>query len=330
MSMGLVTTSAFASGTWTFHKVATIHLKGPKGHGDLGAFDPHNNRIFLSMPTGVDVVSTVTNKVIKYFPHIQAPNGEVVYKGYDYVAEGPGPGHVNALVVIGADSLKNYGQVKTQGTSPDGIAIDRDNGLLYVGCDDNNWVEVYNLHNPAKPKYVTKYMLYPSHPKAGPDVGTVVSSMGYLFWSDDSFIDKINANTGTLDGHVDTGVKLLKHGGTKAEYYNHKDHRLWTVTTNKAPGVIISDPDTLKVVKTIPESGGGDDGEPDAALGLFYVFSSSSKGFDVYNMNNLTHVTHVRVGIGTTHSGVVDTNNHVVYAYGGAKAELVGYKPIRK
>lgn len=333
MLIGLLSTSAFAATHYKFEKIATIKLKGPAGHGDLLSFDPANGRLFIAMHDhGVDVVDTKTNKVIKYFSDVPAPNGSDIDGHYVYVAagEGPGKGKVNAIVIIDTNTLKEVGRIDTKGTSPDWVAIDQATHMLYTGIDDNNWDEMYDISDPTKPVYKGKIVLYPPNPKHGPDVGTLVPSKNALYQVDDAYVLKINLKTGQMEKHFNTGIKLLKHGGTKASYFDTKHDRLWVATTNHPnPGVIVLTPD-LGLVKTIEQSGGADDTEADPDLGLVYVFSSSSKGFDVYDLNSMTHMTHVSTGYGHTHTGIVDPKNHVIYAFGGDGPVLVAYKPVKE
>lgn len=339
LTVGMLPASAFAlpasafarsHSEYTFQKVATIHLKGPKGHGDLLSLDPDNGRIIVSMHDhGVDIVDSHTNKVVKWIPDVPGPNGNAYHDGYFYVASDVGKNGHDEIAVIGADSMKVVNRVMTQGTGADWVGVDPDTKTLYVGMDDKNWDEMYSLSNPEKPKYIGKFDLYPSNPKAGPDVGTVVPSSHTIYQVDDSYILKLTTE-GKLEKHIDTGVKLKKHGGTKASYFDSKNDRLWVASTNSPnPGVFVLTPD-LGIIKTLPESGGVDDAEADPGLGLLYLFSSSSKGFDVYNLNNTTWTTHVNTGVKITHTGLVDPATHEVYAFGGAKAELNVYKPVKR
>lgn len=331
--MGMLSLSASAATHYKFEKIATIKLKGPAGHGDLLSFDPANNRLFVAMHDhGVCVVDTKTNKLIKYISDVPAPNGSDIDGHYVFVAagEGPGAGKTNAIIVIDTNSLKEVGRVNTKGTSPDWVAIDQKAHILYTGMDDNNWDEMYDISNPTKPVYKGKFDLYPPNPKHGPDVGTLIPTSNTIYQVDDAYVLKVDVTTGKIEDRLDTGVKLLKHGGTKASYFDSKHNRLWVATTNHPnPGVLVLTPN-LGIIKTLPESGGVDDAEADPDLGLLYLFSSSSKGFDVYDLNAMTHVTHVSSGYGFTHTGFVDPKDHVIYAFGGAGPVIVAFKPVRK
>lgn len=333
MLTGLLATSAFAHTNYKFEKIATVKLEGPAGHGDLLSFDPANHRLFIAMHDhGVSVVDTQTNKLVKYIPNIPSPNGSAIDGHYLYVAaaEGAGAGKVNAIIVIDANTLKEVGRVNTKGTSPDWLAINSATHTLYVALDDNNWDEMYNISDPTKPVYKGAINLYPAKPVSGPDVGTLLPAMNTIYQADDAYILKINATTGQIEDHFDTRVKLGKHGGTKASYFDHKNKRLWFATTNHPnPGVLVLTPES-GLIKTLPESGGVDDAQADPGLGLLYLFSSSSKGFDVYDLNSMTHLTHVSTGYGFTHTGMVDPATHVVYAFGGAGPALVAYKPVKE
>lgn len=337
MLTGLLATSAFAADNYKFEKIATIKLEGPAGHGDLLSLDPATHRLFVAMHDhGVSVVDTQTNKLIKYIPDIPSPNGIDVDGHYAYVAaaEGAGAGKVNAIVVIDTNTLKEVARVNTKGTSPDWLAINRATHTLYVASDDNNWDEIYDVSNPTKPVYKAGINLYPSKPVSGPDVGTLLPAANTIYQADDAYVLKINTTTGEVENHFDTSVKIGKHGGTKASYFDAKSKRLWFATTNfPNPGVLVLTPD-LRLIKTLPESGGVDDAQADPELGLLYLYSTSSKGFDVYDTNSMTHLTHVSTGDGNTHTGMVDPATHLVYAFNGggkgAGPALLVYKPVKE
>ncbi|MEO7127768.1 MAG: hypothetical protein ABI040_02720, partial [Rhodoferax sp.] len=313
---GLLSAPTFAATNYKFEKIATIKLGGAAGHGDLLSLDPATHRIFIAMhDKGVSVVDTQTNKLIKYIPDVPSPNGSAL-DGHDlYVAaaEGAGAGKVNAIIIIDTQTLKIVGRFDTKGTSPDWVAVNPATHTLYVTSDDNNWDEIYDVSDPTKPVYKAGINLYPSKPVGGPDVGTLVPDANTIYQADDSYVLKINTTTGEVDKHFDTSVKIGKTGGTKASYLDSKNKRLWVATTNHPnPGVFVLTPD-LAVIKTLPESGGVDDAQADPELGLLYLYSTSSKGFDVYDINAMTHLTHVSTGDGNTHTGMVDPATHLVY-----------------
>lgn len=331
LAFGMLPASVYAEphSLYTFKKVATIELQGAKGHGDLLALDPANGRIVVTMhKQGVNIVDGKTNKVIKYIPDVPGPNGVAYNDGYFYVASDSGKNGHDEIAVIDAKSLKVVNRVATQGTGADWVAVNPATKTLYITMDDKNWDEMYSLGDAAKPAYKGKFSLYPAKPKSGPDVGTIAASQNAIYQADDSYVLKLSLD-GKLEKSLDTGVKLKKHGGTKASYFDTKHNRLWIATTNSPnPGVLVLSPD-LGIIKTQMESGGVDDAEADPNLGLLYLFSSSSKGFDAYDLASMSWIAHVNTGVGTTHTGLVDPQTHEVYAFGGAKAVLNVYKPVK-
>ena len=346
MGVGALTTSAFAfqtlqtkgvftvNNTYDFHKVATISLPGVKGHGDVAAIDPHNGRIFVSMHgPQVDVVSTKTDKTIKVIDGIPGPADIRYYKGYMYVAQGPGAGpDLNAIVVIGADSLKVIDKVKTKGTTPDEMTINPETHTLYIGMDDNNWVEVYNVSNPAKPVYEKTFHMLPPAAESGTDSGLVVPSLNKLFWSDDWYQGVYNATTGEPEALVDFQIPLKKYGACKGNEYVAANNTVWVATTNAGnDGMFVMNAKTNAVEKVLPEMGGVDGLAQDPKLGLIYAFMRwhGSHGFDVYDTHKMERIAHINVPSGQTHTGVVDPNTHIVYAFGGDEGMLYGYKPER-
>jgi hypothetical protein len=328
-STSLVAAPALANG-YHFQRVATIPLPTKPGHGDIVTYDPMNGMVYVSLvDDGLAVVDTRTNKVVHDIKNIPSPNGNTADANYVYVAaaDGPGAGKVNAIVVISKKTWKEVGRVTTKGTSPDWIQVE--SNRIYVDSDDANQMEVYSTGE--KPKLEHVWPLFPPNAKAGPDVATVVPSMHTIFQSDDSFVLAVNTSTGKIDRHMDTGVKLLKHGGTKGEVYDARHNRLWVATTNETPGVFVLNPETLKVIKTIPEKGGVDQAAFDPKLGLLYTFEGGAHGFDAYNTNTMAHVAFVEAGgpAGPTHTGDVDTKTHMVYAYDGSGPSLDVFKPVK-
>lgn len=328
-----------------FDQVAMIHLPGNTGHGDIVTFDPSNHMLYVSMPKqGLNVVDTRTNEVVAYIEDVPSPNGVDWDADHVYVAAADGPpapasaGSIvdNAIIVISKKTWTEVGRVKTQGTSPDWLAVDRQAGLLYTDSDDKNWMEVYSTGD--QPQLKAKWRLHPLNSNfwlidttdfTGPDVAALVPSRHEIFQSVDSYVEVINTNTGAIDRNVDTGVELTPKGGTKGEVYDAKNNRLWVATTSKTPGMHVLNADTLAVIKTIPQKGGADQVVFDPALGLVYAFEASAKGFDVYDANTMQPVTFVSTGIGQSHTGDVDPATHLVYAYGGNDRVILVYKPVK-
>jgi DNA-binding beta-propeller fold protein YncE len=344
LGAGALSTPAFAfqtlnaKGVYTvnnpydFQRVATVHMEGPKGHGDGCAFDPQTNRIFCSMHDhGVDVVSTKTNKSIKFIADIKGPSDIEYYDGYIYVAEGPGSGAFNGLTVINGKSLQIVTRVKANGTSSDEIVINPVTKTLYMGNDDNNAVDIFNISNPAHPVLKTTFHMLPPNPVSGVDDGAVAPDLNALFWSDDNYVNEYNATTGQPEHMLNLGIPLRKFGGTKNERYDATNKTLWVITTDPGQyGLYIINAKDDTIIKTLPTSGGGDGITIDPSLHLLYAFNRwhGSHGFDVFDMTKEERIAHINVPSGQTHTGAVDTNNHVIYAFGGDEGILVGFKPV--
>jgi hypothetical protein len=341
-STALVIAPAMAA-DYHFDQVAMIHLPGNTGHGDIVTFDPSNNMLYVSMPKqGLSVVNTKTNEVAAYIEDVPSPNGVDWDADHVYVAAADGPpapasaGSLvdNAIIVISKKTWTEVGRVKTRGTSPDWLAVDRQAGLLYTDSDDKNWMEVYTTGD--QPQFKAKWRLHPLNSNfwlidtadfTGPDVAALVPSRHEIFQSVDSYVEVIDTATGAIVRNVDTGVELTPKGGTKGEVYDAKNNRLWVATTGKQ--IFILNPDTLATIATLPQKSGADMAVFDPGLGLIYVFEGGGKGFDVYDANAMTHVTFVSTGIGQTHTGDVDPATHLVYAYGGNDRVIVVFKPVK-
>ena len=324
---GALMAPAMAS-TYHFEKIASIELPGKKGHGDLVAYDPSNHMLYVSMPDDGAVIDTKTNKVVTDLKNIPSPNGMAFDSHYVYwtAAEGAGAGKTNAVVIIDKKTWKEVGRITTKGTSPDGIAIDRRTNTLYVTSDDNNWIEVYSAGE--HPQLKATWPLMPKDPKAGPDVGTLVTSHHAIFQPDDAFFERVDTRTGHIDQSVDEQLKLTKHGGTKASIYDARHHRLWVGTTNNE--VLVVNASDLKTIAKVPTHGGIDDVEFDPKLGLVYAYGGNGrKGFDVYDAATMKPVAFVSTDVGQTHTGAVNSSNHLVYAYAGEGAVVDVFKPVK-
>jgi hypothetical protein len=327
-STGLMVAPAMAG--WKFEKVATIKLPGKSGHGDIVTFDPSNKMVYVSLvDDGLAVIDTRTNKVVHYIQNVPSPNGNAFDASHVYVAaaDGPGAGKVNAIVVISKKTWKEVGRVMTKGTSPDGVQVDPAAKVVYIQSDDNNWVEKYK--SGAHPKFVAKWPLYPDKPVAGPDVGTLVPSLHALYVPDDAWFERMDTETGAIVAKVDTGVKLMKHGGTKASIYDPRTGLIWGGTTNGDSGMIIYNTD-LKIIKRLPTHGGIDAVAYDPGLDLAYAWGGGGrKGFDVYDMKAMEPIAFVGNPYGNTHSGDVDTDTHSIYTFAGDGGVVYVYKPVR-
>ena len=341
-STSLLMAPAVAS-DYHFNKVATIHLPGLTGHGDIIAFDPSNQMLYISMPKhGLTVVDTRTNTAVKYIDDVPSPNGVDWDADHVYVAAADGPpapasaGSIvtNAIIVIDKKTWTEVGRVETKGTSPDWLAVDRQAGVLYTDSDDRNWMEVYSTGD--HPQFKARWRLHPLNSNfwlvdtadyTGPDVAALVPSRHQIFQSVNSFVEVVDTATGAIEKEVDTGVKLTKKGGTKGEIYDAKNNRLWVGTTGKE--ILVLNADTLAIIAKLPQKGGADVVAFDPGLGLVYTFEGGGNGFDVYDANTMQHVTFVSTGIGQTHTGDVDPATHRVFAYAGDDRVIEVFQPVK-
>ncbi|MDE2318466.1 MAG: hypothetical protein KGK02_02070 [Rhodospirillales bacterium] len=324
--MGGMMTGTAMAGQVTYKEIAKIPLPTTPGHGDLVAYDPGNKMVYVSLAGGgMAVVDATNNTVAHNITDISSPNGETFDDNYVYEteAEGPGAGKANQLIVIDKSNWQIVSRVDTVGTSPDGIFIDKQNGLLYVVMDDDNSIDEYTTG--ATPKFVKKIALLPKNPVTGPDVANLIN--GYIYATDDSSVEKIDPNSGKILKLMDYHLKLTDKGGTKDMIYDKDHNRIWVATTTG--GVLEINPDTLAVEKRLKETSGGDQMGADFGMGLAYVFGG--KGFDYYSIKDQKHLGHVKTGDKPpTHSGAVDPVTHNVYAYAGGDAQLDVYQPVQQ
>jgi outer membrane protein OmpA-like peptidoglycan-associated protein len=346
--VGLVASTALMAAPamareYNFEKVAEIHLDGMTGHGDIVTFDPTNQMLYVTMHgNGLNVVDTRTNQVVAYIDDIPSPNGVDYDSSYVYVATADGPpapaaagaGSIvtNAIYVVSKANWKVIGKVDTHGTSPDWLAVDRESGTIYTDSDDRAWMEVYSAG--ADPQLKAKWHLHPLNSNhwwldttdfTGPDVGTLVPSRHEIFQSIDSYVEVLDMSGGGIKRMVDTGVPLTGKGGTKGEAYDARNQRLWVATTDHK--MFVMNPDTLAIIKELPQKGGADQVAFDPNLGMVYAFEGGAQGFDAYDANTMEHVGFVSTGIGQTHTGDVDPATHRVFAFGGNDRVIYVYQP---
>jgi len=348
-SAGLVGAPALAS-ELHYEKVATIYLPTVNGHGDIVTYDSTNDMVYVSLKDdGLAVIDTRTNTVVHTIKDIPNPNGNTFDNNYVYATaaeglpqgqnggnNGTGFGTVNQIVVIDKHTWQVVDRVNTEGTTPDYIIADSQHGRLYVVSDDRNFMEAYSTG--AHPQLLGVWHLYPQNINhwwidtsdfTGPDVGWLSVSRQEIFQSVDSYVEVVDAKTGAIKRHTDTGVELTSKGGTKGQWLDEKNNRLWVATTTKEGGLLVLNPDTLAVIKKLPETGGVDQMSVDSKLGLVYTFVSSPGGFDVYDANKMEHVAWVPSHVKLTHTGDVNTKTHMVYAYEGDRAAVGVYKPVK-
>lgn len=324
----MASTAPAVASSYHFKKVATITLPGAKGHGDMVTYDPTNGMVYVSMPNDVAVIDTKTNKVVADLKNIPSPNQDCYDSKYVYsnAGEGAGAGKTNAIVVTDKSTWKEVGRVTTKGTTPDGCAVDQETDTLYVISDDNNWIEKYK--GSATPTFEAKWPLYPSNPKTGPDVGILVKSMHAIFQPVDAYYERVDTNTGKVVQHIDSGVKLTKHGGTKGAIYDAKHGRLWVGTTDHE--VLVLNASDMSIITKPATHGGIDQVAFDPKLELVYAFGGDDrKGFDVYDGKTMKPIAFVKTDIGQTHTGDVDTANDEVYAYAGDGGIVDVFKPVK-
>ena len=322
---GMMTGTAMA-GTVTFKEIAKIPLPCQPGHGDWVSYDPGNQSVYISMHGGgMAVVDTTTNTVSHVFNDIPEPNTMTFDDNYIYetAAEGPGAGKVNQIVVIDKNTWQVVDRVNTVGTSPDGMFIDKANHRLYAVMDDDNSIDEYTTG--AHPQYIKKIMLMPKNPVDGPDVANLYH--GWIYATDDSYVEKIDPNTGAIANIVNYHLKLTDLGGTKGTIYDSIHNSIWVGTTTG--GVLIINPDTLAVEKHLKETAGADAVRADDGLGLVYVFEGGIPGFDYYSLADEKYLGTVKTGAKKpTHSGAVDPVTHRIFAYAGGDAELDVFQPV--
>ncbi|TAL80356.1 MAG: hypothetical protein EPN75_07580 [Beijerinckiaceae bacterium] len=323
---GMMIGPSLAANSYTFKLVKKIALPTKAGHGDGVVFDPSNKMVYVSMVDGMAVIDTRTNKVVHAYTaeEIPAPNYMAFDDNYVYETVAQGKGKRNQIVVISKKTWKIVDTVNTSGTSPDGAFADPANKRFFVVSDDNNWIEAWTAG--PHPTHIANYPEPVKNPVAGPDVASLHN--GTIYGVNDSYLFKMNPNNGEIEGSANYHLKVLKHGGTKANIFDKATNEVWVATTHHL--VLVVDAKTLDIVDILPQSKGADDIEQDPGLGLAYDFQSSLPGFDVYDMKAKERIATIRTGTKhPTHTGAIDPDNHEIYAYVGGEAAMWVYKPVK-
>lgn len=347
-SAALLAVPALAAQDYHYVKLAEIYLPCPTGHGDWVAYDPSNRMVYVSMKNdGMAVIDTRTNTVAHVFTDVPQPNGMAFNADYVYVTAaeglpqgmnggtaGTGFGTRNEIVVIDKHSWKEVDRFDTWplGTTPDvaGVA----NGRLYVAMDDNTVLDVWTA--TAHPQFIGQWQLYPQNTNhwwlnttdyTGPDAFSFSPDGSKIYQAVDQYEEIVNAQTGAVERYFQYDIELTSKGGTKGSVVDPKTGYVWIATSTAKPGLLIAKPDTLELVKSIPEPAGTDELAFDPGLRLFYTFGG--KGFGVFNADTMEAITSVSTGVGTTHTGDVDRVTHAVYAYEGDRAAVGVFCPVR-
>jgi hypothetical protein len=325
--------------------VTTIPLNTVSpGHGDWVDFDPGTNDIYLSEHTpDVAVISTTTNslvttivisnesaaQILSLWPPLLGNgilNGIAHDSNYLYVTAG---GSLNELVVISKSNWQIVDRVKTNGTTPDGVWVDTTRSIVVLASDDMNQLEVYT--EGASPQLKAIWPLLPTTFISGPDVGVLVPSKGVLYWPDDALVERLNLDTGKVMNWVNASqtvytLPLTATGGTKNMFYDAQTNRLWVATTSHK--IFILDADTLATIGWAPTTAGADEVSVDPGMRLLYSFSSSARGFDVFDLDTMQPVASVDTLSVNTHTGIVNPTTHYVYAYEGNADQVGVYTPF--
>ena len=310
----LITVMAQSGRTLSYNRVNQIPLPGSGGHGDWVTYDSANGYVYLGHHgSDIIVIDTANNSIIADINGVPEPNGIAYDSNYLYASSAAG----NFIAVITKTNWTITGNVKTNGTTPDGIWYSQRYGRVYVASDDANHVESYTAG--PDPKLLNIYPLLPVNPKSGPDVGVLVDSKNTLYVPDDNLVLSLDLTSGQITNQLSTNLTVGVEGATKNMIYDNVTNRLWVATTNNQTWVLNAD--TLKPIEVLPATFPDDQMAFDPTMRLIYAFGGT--GFDVYDANTPQHLIFVDTSSPITHTGTVDTANHEVYAYEG-QANVVG------
>lgn len=300
--------------------VKTIDFPGKGGHGDVVAYDPDKKAIYVAHTPGNDliIINAGTQAIEKIIPNMNGVCGIAIGPKYIYVADGAD----NKLGVIEKNTWSVVANVDTGGKAPDAVYYDGINKKVFVGNVDTNNMSVIS---PDKPfKLVTSFNLSTDKPKAGEDLGVLISSKNRLYQSIDNYIVVIDTASNKILNKITEDVSIGKTGGLKDMIYDYNKNIIWVGTTSKK--VFALNLDTNKTTKVVTQNG-MDQITWDPAINMLFLGekSATSGALEVINMATQKSIGSVKTETGF-HTLDVDTNNHMVYAYYNTSNKIVIYK----
>ncbi|KLU62002.1 hypothetical protein CEB3_c17010 [Peptococcaceae bacterium CEB3] len=299
----------------------TINLPGKGGHGDIVAYDPAENAVYIdqSPDNNVIVISTKTQDILKVIPDVKSANGIAIGPKYVYVASAG----ENKLVVIEKGTWNVVARVDTGGKTPDAVYYDGKDNKIFIANDDSDTMGVVSPDSPFE--LMTSFPLlehYNLKAKSGPDLGVYIPGKDRLYQSDDNYVLVLNTKTNQLVQKFDTNLPIEKLGATKDMVYDPKTDTIWVGTTSKM--VLVMNPDTGKFTKVATLSG-MDQVACDPVSNFLFLGEGTSGCMEVVNMGTQKAIGAIPIEKGF-HTLDVDTNQHMVYVYANYKNQVEIYK----
>lgn len=296
---------ALAATPVTATTLATIHLPGTGGHGDVVAADPAAHAVYIAQTPddNVVVIDTRTERIKAVIGGLPGGNGIAFDHSYVYLAQQAG-----TVAVIRKSTWHVVATVAAGGTGSDGIYDDSRDRTVDVTNDETNNVESFGARSPFAVRHTTN--LNPASPAAGPDLGVYVPETDTIYQSDDNDVDVINARTGTIER---TFTLALPAGAdAKDMYYDPIRNRLWIGTT--VAEIVAINPCTGAIVDTTKTSSGMDQISADPLRRLLFLGESGAGVMGVVDLDTGRNLANIPTEAGT-HTLAHLPGTDLVYVY---------------
>jgi YVTN family beta-propeller protein len=233
--------------------------------GDAGwdyiVVDPEDRRVYVTHYRSVEVLDADTGKVVGRISNMNGARGVALVKslGQGFASNGK----TDSVMVVDLKTLKRIGEIKA-GKKPDAIIYDPGTDRVLVNNGDSDDMTVID-------------------PKAGKVVGTIPLGGGPEFLAADgkgtvwtNLFDKgafVTIDVNSLKVTKTTPIEGCK--GASSMAFDATNRRLFIGCHSRA--LVVVDPDSGKIVKTLPIGEHADGMVYDAANRL--IFASTGDGF---------------------------------------------------
>jgi DNA-binding beta-propeller fold protein YncE len=252
---------ALATDATAHYRLKHTYLLGGDGGWDYLTLDPAGQRLFISRSTRVQVLDVDKGNVITEIPGTNGVHGIALAPelGKGFISDGQD----DAVTVFDLKSLKVTNKIKIAGDRPDAIAYEPVTQRIFTfdgGSDDSTVID-------AKTDAIVATVKLPGRPEAAMADG---KGRMYVNIESTSQLSAIDARKAVV---LNTW-SLAPCDGPSAIAMDREHRRLFSGCDNKM--MAVSDPDTGKVLTTVPIGQGVDAGDFDSGTGL--VLMSCGQG----------------------------------------------------
>jgi DNA-binding beta-propeller fold protein YncE len=253
----LFLTAAIAVGASSGFHVTDRIKAGGEGGWDYLTVDSAAHRLYVSHSTHVVVIDTEANKVVGDIPDTKGVHGIAVAPelGRGYTSNGGS----NNVTIFDLKTLKMIGQVAT-GQNPDSVRYDSVSGRVFTFNGRSNDSTAIDAKGGT---------VLGTIPMGGKPEFSVADGKGRIYVNIEDTSEIAEIDTRALK--VTKRYSLAPCDGPSGLAIDTANRRLFSVCGNNV--MVVSDPDTGKVIATPPIGAGSDGAGFDPGLGL--AFSSN-------------------------------------------------------